>query len=449
MKYQLGLSIIYGMLAKIVSVFGNFLLLTFITYYVDPVEQGYYYTFLSLVGIYNVLELGFSVVLRQYIALNCNKLEICNNRLTGDKRSIYNIYSAVKFSFIFYALISLAYICVCFIFKVIIFDKVQDNVQWEVFWNLLVLTSAISFVTLPLVSYLEGIGLVKNVQKLRVITSIFVSILSVILVINKYILAAPSVYFIAYSILVIYYAITCCKYDLLKITQYKGENSDFSWKKQLLPQQSKIAISWLCGFFIFQIVNPVIFKVYGPEVSAIYGFSTTIVNLVLSLGIMYSNLAMPQYCYYLASNKIDEAVELFNDIFRKSLVFVIAISFLGFLITEYCRYDAAIPYLHKIASRVIEEHLFFTLLVTNILRHIVGLHASFIRSINEEKHLLQSVLLAILIGIGVPIVASNYSIDFVIYYQFFIMLFFGLCYSNRIFKTHLKGLYVNNNHSNI
>ena len=78
LRKRLGLDgpVAYTFLARIVNIVGSTGTVLLIVRFLSPVEQGYYYTLLSLVALQAVFELGFSFVIQQLAAHECVSSEI-------------------------------------------------------------------------------------------------------------------------------------------------------------------------------------------------------------------------------------------------------------------------------------------------------------------------------------------------------------------------------------
>src|SRR5260370_9192029 len=86
-KHLLGLdrAIAFTVLARVTQILGSTGTVLLILRFLSPVEQGYYYTLLSLVSLQVIFELGFSVVILQMAAHECAHLTLHRDgRVEGD-----------------------------------------------------------------------------------------------------------------------------------------------------------------------------------------------------------------------------------------------------------------------------------------------------------------------------------------------------------------------------
>ena len=61
------------------------------------------------------------------------------------------------------------------------------------------------------------------------------------------------------------------------------------WLKEVWAFQWRIAVSWLCGYFIFQLYNPVLFAYRGAVAAGQMGMSLSLANALISVTISWVN----------------------------------------------------------------------------------------------------------------------------------------------------------------
>ena len=53
-----------------------------------------------------------------------------------------------------------------------------------------------------------------------------------------------------------------------------------SYKNEIFPLQWKVALSWVSGYFIYQLFNPILFQYVGAEVAGQMGMTMQVVNAI-------------------------------------------------------------------------------------------------------------------------------------------------------------------------
>ena len=114
LKHLLGLdrAIAYTVLARGFQILGSTGTVLLILRFLTPVEQGYYYTLLSLVSLQAVFELGFSFVILQMAAHECSRLTLhADGRVEGDPVAHARLASILRKTFRWY-LVAAVILCV-------------------------------------------------------------------------------------------------------------------------------------------------------------------------------------------------------------------------------------------------------------------------------------------------------------------------------------------------
>src|ERR1700735_999366 len=102
-------AVTYAFLARIAGIVGSTGTVLLIVRSLSPVEQGYYYTLLSLVSLQIVFELGFCFVIQQLAAHECVRLELHpDGSVTGDPKAHARLASALRLSVRWYTVAALA-----------------------------------------------------------------------------------------------------------------------------------------------------------------------------------------------------------------------------------------------------------------------------------------------------------------------------------------------------
>src|SRR6266852_7371884 len=113
-KHLLGLdrAIAFTVLARVTQILGSTGTVLLILRFLSPVEQGYYYTLLSLVALQTVFELGFSFVILQMAAHECAHLTLHRDgRVEGDPIAHARLASILQKTFRWY-LVAAVILCV-------------------------------------------------------------------------------------------------------------------------------------------------------------------------------------------------------------------------------------------------------------------------------------------------------------------------------------------------
>jgi len=146
----------------------------------SPIEQGYYYTFGSIVAMQLIFELGFSVVILQLATHEAAHLTFFDDgHIEGPAETHARLASVLRKSLHWYtiaaALMGLLLIPAGWIF----FTRSPDHaVAWRLPWCAVVLASCMTFQIDPIFSFMEGCGFVARVARTRFAQAILGSTLA-------------------------------------------------------------------------------------------------------------------------------------------------------------------------------------------------------------------------------------------------------------------------------
>lgn len=434
-------TISYVIIAKSWSVLSGVLILAIISKFLTSEEQGYYFTFVSVLGLQVLFELGFGTIVIQFIShempfLVYNK-SCCGGNITGEQYHLSRFYSIVKLILKWYFFVCLALLFFVLPFGFYFFSNgteainwyslYNENTVWSGAWLALVLSAALSSLITPMISIAEGCGLVFEISRVRFIQSVFSSVIALTFIyfgLGLYAVTAPLLSLLLVGSVWIY------KYFINIIIAALATNQNppsISWRKEILPVQWRIAISWISGYFIFQLFTPVSFKVYGAEFAGKLGMSINITNLLLNFSLSWIITRMPKFGNLIAKGDYPTLNKLFITTFKQSAFFLILLIFssMAFL---YISSWLGLFYM----TRILLPEQFFILCLAILGNHIIACQATYIRAHRVELYVFHSVLTAFLI---ILMLSQTSRFDYVWMISIYTMIVWGVCvpYSTIIY----------------
>ena len=279
----------YTILARGWSSIAGLVTVALIARTLSSAEQGYYYTFGSLVALQLIFELGFSVVILQLATHEVAHLQIHGDgRILGDARGQARLASilqkAVRWYSVAAVLLGLVLLPVGWHF----FASSGGSVAWRGAWCAVVIASCFTFQVDPVFSFLEGCGFVSRVALTRFSQAVLGSVLAWTAFLLHHGLYAPALLIAGQAVAGIHFLWTrrALLRNLLRLPT--GDNA-IDWGAEVWPFQWRIAVSYASGFLIFQLFNPVLFKFFGPTVAGQMGMSLNIANALASVAIAWIN----------------------------------------------------------------------------------------------------------------------------------------------------------------
>jgi hypothetical protein len=159
------------------------------------------------------------------------------------------------------------------------------------------------------------------------------------------------------------------------------------WRTEIWPYQWRIAISWLCGYFIFQIFTPLVFVFHGPVEAGRMGMSLTIASAVSAIGMSWLSTKSPRMGALVSLRRFEELHALFFRSMKQSIS-VSAIC-AGVVVAMSLLLNAMH---HQFANRILPTWPIVCLLLANVVNLIVTAEATYLRAFKREPFLVVSII---------------------------------------------------------
>ncbi|MFZ6657238.1 lipopolysaccharide biosynthesis protein [Undibacterium sp. TJN19] len=404
-----------------------------ITRHLSTSEQGFYYTFASIIGLQIVFELGMSNVVMQFASHEMARLSWRPDHiLEGDEKAQSRLYSLFSLIARWYGVIAVLIIFVILPAGYYFFGKnaVAPSIAWEAAWTWLIVATAVNILLTPVFAMLEGCGHVTQIARLRMVQGIGGSIVCWgMLASGAGLLAMPAMSSVMAVIGLCWLCLSYTRFFKALGTHYFSTNK-IDWKTEIWPLQWRIAISWLSGYFIFQFFVPVLFAYRGAIEAGQMGMSLSIVSAISTIAIAWVNTKAPQFGRLAALQHFHELDSLFFRILKQSTV-VIVLGALCLLFIKLFLLHAD----HPLNARIMPLLPFVLLLLTTIVNHIVFGLAIYLRSYKEEPFMFFSLTMALLIAAASLLLTKRFGANGMMIAYFCLTLGIGLIWACWIFKT--------------
>lgn len=435
LKHWLGLdrAIAYTVMARFWSASAGVVTVMLIARFLTPKEQGYYYTFSSLVALQIVFELGFSFVVLQLAAHERAQLTFLpDGRVEGNAVAHSRLASVLQKSVRWYSVAAVLMAAVLLPVGFYFFTTHRHEgagVAWKLPWCFLVIAASVIFQLDPIFSFLEGCGSISQVARMRLSQAMLGSILAWTAMATHHGLFSPAMMIAGQATMGLVFLFSSQRRRLLKaLLSYKVTEHFVGWRHEIWPFQWRIAISWLCGYFIFQLFNPVLFAYQGPVVAGRMGMSLSIASSIGAVAIAWMNTKASPFGNLVARGEIGVLDKLFfRTLWQSTLLLVSgAAAFLVVLLFVNFRFP-------QFATRVLPPWVFALLLLTTIINHIVFSQALYLRAHKREPFLMQTVVAAILLSCSTFVLGKYFGANAVAVGYFMVGVLFGLPSATYIF----------------
>jgi hypothetical protein len=381
-------------LARVTQILGSTGTVLLILRFLTPVEQGYYYTLLSLVSLQVIFELGFSFVILQMAAHECAHLTLHGDgRVEGDPVAHARLASILQKTLRWY-LVAAVILCVSLLPVGAYFFSRHGHasapVAWHGPWTVAVFATALLFLLNPFFSFLEGFGQVWQVGRMRLTQAVLGAAMSWGALLSHHGLYAPGMMIIGCAVAGLAFLYSR-RHLCLGLLRYPVGEQAVSWRSEVWPFQWKIAVSWACAYFIGQIFTPVLFAYRGPAEAGRFGLSISIATYLSTLALAWMSTKATPFGQMIARSEFQQLKRLFFRTLRQALSLLVAMA-------AACEV-AVIVLQHlspRLAARMASPQIFALLLLTSLSVFIVESMAIYLRSFKREPFLIQSAAVAAL-----------------------------------------------------
>ncbi len=359
-------------------------------------EQGFYYTFASIVSFQVMFELGLGMVVLQFASHEKAFLEWqSDGTLNGSEVEKGRLAALLRKTLQWYAVAAALSGVTLLIGGTLFFAFKPTAVSgWQSPWIALAILAGGTLFLTPFLSMLEGCGLVTEVARVRLWQAIASNLTAwSVLLAGGRLWASPaisgaSLLFGGAWVLLIHRRFFS---DLLRT---RGDG--ISWREEVWPFQWRIAVSWISSYFIFHLFIPVLFTSRGPAEAGRMGMSLTLASAVYLVSNSLLTTKVPQFGELIARRDFAELDARFFPAMWRSfgvMAFGAAVLLGGTLVLH------AIG--HRWSTRLLEPLPFALLLATMMANTIFFAEAVYLRAHKQEP------LIRVFIASGLAVATST------------------------------------------
>lgn len=426
-------AIAYTLLSRGIASAAGPISLLLIANNLTPAEQGFYYTFGNILGLQIFFELGLSTVLLQFASHEKAKLEWAEDgTLTGDAIAKARLASLMQKAVKWYGVMCLLVIVTVLPLGFYFFSTHQpeQNVAWRLAWLWLVFASTGGLLLSPLYALVEGCGLVAKIASLHMIQNVIGYLLLWLgLSFGLKLYATPITGTVAFFVALTWFMTTRGNLlrDLRK--QPTGEYA-VDWRREVLPFQWKIAVSWLSGYFVFQLFNPIMFAYHGAAAAGQMGMSINIMTSISTLAIAWLTTKAAPFGSLVASGEYTKL----DRVWFKSLWQSATLLGLGGIV-----YFGGTLYLqsinHRLGARLLPPLPLLLLIATAFINHFIFAEAIYLRAHKQDPFVAMSLSTGLLIGLSTFFLGKQFGAIGMIGGYFCVTATIGFGYGTYIFIT--------------
>lgn len=412
-KIGIDKAIFFTSLARVIQAVGGVISILFVARYLTGEEQGFYYTFGSIVAIQIFFELGLNGIITQYVAHEASFLHWESKLvLVGEQKYLSRLSSLLHFCVKWYLFFAGALLVILILVGFVFFGKYgnHEDISWRIPWVLLAVGTALNLLLAPILAFIEGLGKVKEVAKIRLyqqITGLFIVWTGLALGAKLYVSGLNCL------VAVVLISSILCLGDfrklLLNIWQVRLTDK-VNYRKEIFPYQWKIALSWVSGYFIFQLFNPVLFATEGAVVAGQMGMTLAALNGIQSMSLSWISTKIPLLSGLIAQKNYLQLDTIFNRTLKQSIGInggLLLIMLLGIFLIRY--YHIVIDGM-DLGNRFLPYIPMVLMMIPLFINQFVNAWATYLRCHKQEPFLMNSIVGGILCCLSTVLLGKYFGV---------------------------------------
>lgn len=438
-------SIAYSSGARVISASLGFLTVFFITFYLTGEEQGYYYTFGSLLAMQVFFELGLTSIITQFVAHEVSHLNISvEGSLSGDLIYKSRLSSLIHFCLKWYSYIGLG-VFIFLVFAGIIFfnvfsDNNTDGIDWFIPWLFVCFATVIKFLQSPLSSVYMGLGYVKEMSKIIFFQNILQPLTIWACLFCGIKLYSIGIGYIVSCILFFYFIYRMNLLQVIVEIWNIRITQGINYMREIFPFQWRIALSWISGYFIYNLFNPVLFATEGAIVAGQMGLTISILTAIQSFATSWISTKVPLYSQLIALKDYKKLDSIF-DRTNKQMTYICLFILLLFIMILHIFSTLNIEVMGiKISERLLPTIYVIALAVSIFCNVWIAAWGTYLRCHKQEPLLMFSVLSGICCCLSTIGLGYSFGLNGIVLGYTLIMLISVPCvyriYQNKKEKWH-------------
>ena len=416
----------YGALTRVWGALAGPVTILIIATRFSKVQQGYFYTFSSLLAMQIFFELGLLTVMSQFASHEFAQLTWGEGgTVRGEPVQRERFLDLLYKGFTWYAAAAVLLACALVPAGLYFFTHNQSgpvDFAWRLPWLLAVLCVAGNLLVIPFNAVITGSGDVAVINQQQMVGGMIGSLLSWLVIGLGGGLYAIPVVSSGTIVIAVYYLFKrkpgLIEYVWLRFKRKIECTHRVSWRGEVWPMQWKIALSWISGYFIFQLFTPVLFHYHGAIVAGQMGMTLSAGNALLGICLTWMNASNPELGKLIAHSKWNSLDGLFFRILRQSLFIACVGAAAGWSMIYLLQNSY-----ENIGSRFLPAPQSAVLIATVVVVVAIYDFATYMRAHKREPLMVVSLVTALLQATATVVLGRYYSSNGIVLSYFFINAF--------------------------
>lgn len=296
----------------------------------SSVEQGIFYTFLSIGAAQYFFDLGVGFVLASLAGRNTPNDE---ENLPYGQKELQFLRAAVRFALKWAIVAGSALVVIIGAIGLYVFSTSKTTIPDIYYiWIAYVILIAFSMGLNLILRMFEGLGFVVEAAIARTVQSVTnITMLTIFAMYDLGVASIPGALLLSLIATALYFSISSEKIRST-FTSEPISTSAINWRKDIWPFQSRMAITWISGYVIFQAQTPMLYALSGPEDAGRFGIAVQIFQALNTSANIFLTYNMRLWTSYAGAGKL----ALLNHSFRMTTALTVSLLLAGCISVLAC-----------------------------------------------------------------------------------------------------------------
>jgi len=256
----------------------------------------------------------------------------------------------------------------------------------------------------PLASILEGSGMFQDIALMRLLQALTANVLLWIALVAGGALYAAVVLNGTLAVFTAAWIFVRHRRFFSDLSSLPPGGGEIRWRTEIWPFQWRFALSWMTGYFTFQVFNPILFATEGPKVAGQMGMSLMVTTAIWLFAQAWINTRAVDFGALVASRRFDALDHIFRNVLLQSTVVVLALSAAVMTGVEVLRRIG-----HPLADRLLPPLPLLILILATVLNHVVSAEATYLRAFKREPFVIVFPPIFVITSVGSLLVARSFG----------------------------------------
>ena len=368
-------------------------------------EQGYYYTFFSILSLQAFVDLGLAIVIVNNASHEWALLRTDSAvRIVGDPVAFARLVSLGRVAIKWFGLATLLFIpCVGFAGWLFFSARPDPTVSWQGPWVVLVILTGLSIGMTPFNAVLEGCNQIEKVNRTKLEQAVLegVAVCGGLLLGGGLWAAAISV---AARLCRNLYLVFLEYREFFRPFWFRTNGAQIDWFLEVWPMQWRLGVSGLATYFLNAMYNPVMFHYHGADVAGQTGITLQVTTGLSIVAMSWITTKVPRFGVMIAQKQYAELDMLWQRVSLVSLA-MITIGAAAVWLTLYFGKAAGFGFVHRMLDPVPTAIFLIAAIVAQFVQCLVY----YLRAHKREPIMVASVSICLGTGLLVWLLGKRWG----------------------------------------